>query len=88
MRFIYFFVLVMCSQFAGAQSKNLSQVRVDSHYLTTQNGHPFFWMGDTEWELFHQLSVSDAKSLVAGTKKTGIYRGSMSMSAFFRSGSS
>jgi hypothetical protein len=35
------------------------KVSVDGHYLLKDN-KPFFWMGDTAWELFHRLTREDA----------------------------
>ncbi|MBI4926797.1 MAG: DUF4038 domain-containing protein, partial [Anaerolineae bacterium] len=29
-------------------------VSADGHYLMTESGQPFFWLGDTAWELFHR----------------------------------
>ena len=29
------------------------QVQADGHYLQTDDGRPFFWLGDTAWELIH-----------------------------------
>ena len=42
---------------------SLGQLRVDSsgRYLMTAEGEPFFWLGDTAWELFHRLSEAEAR---------------------------
>lgn len=34
------------------------QIKVSSNnlFLTTKEGKPFFWLGDTDWELFHRLN--------------------------------
>lgn len=39
-----------------------SQLRIstDKHYFLTKDGKPFFWLGDTAWELFHRLTKEDA----------------------------
>lgn len=29
------------------------RVHVGGHYLQTENGEPFFWLGDTAWQLIH-----------------------------------
>lgn len=29
-------------------------VSADGHHLMTESGQPFFWLGDTAWELFHR----------------------------------
>lgn len=36
------------------------RVSDDGHYLMTESGKPFFWLGDTAWELFHRLSREEA----------------------------
>lgn len=40
-----------------------SQLRVsDNHrYLVTADGKPFFWLGDTAWELFHRLTREETE---------------------------
>jgi len=32
------------------------QVHPAGHYLETENGRPFFWLGDTAWELIHHTT--------------------------------
>jgi hypothetical protein len=32
----------------------------DSRYLQYENGEPFFYLGDTAWELFHRLTRDEA----------------------------
>ena len=43
-------------------SRSLPRITVhpDGHYLMTERGEPFFWLGDTAWELFHRLNRSEA----------------------------
>ena len=36
------------------------KVSDNSRYLQTEDGKPFFWLGDTAWELFHRLDREDA----------------------------
>lgn len=36
------------------------QVSSNKRYLQTADGKPFFWLGDTAWELFHRLSREEA----------------------------
>jgi hypothetical protein len=40
----------------------LPRIRVhsDGHFLSTENGQPFFWMGDTAWELIHHTTREEA----------------------------
>ena len=35
------------------------QVSPNHHYLQFPGGKPFFWMGDTGWELFHRLTLPE-----------------------------
>ena len=41
----------------------LPQLRVSENhrFLVTMDGAPFFWLGDTAWELFHRASREDAE---------------------------
>jgi hypothetical protein len=43
----------------------------NGHYLLAPNGEPFFWQGDTEWELLYLLTVQDAKDLLQARKAQG-----------------
>lgn len=36
------------------------QVSTNKRFLVTENGDPFFWLGDTAWELFHRLTREEA----------------------------
>ena len=36
------------------------KVSENHRYLVTANGQPFFWLGDTAWELFHRLNREEA----------------------------
>src|SRR5262245_29713033 len=38
----------------------------DNHrFLVTDDGRPFFWLGDTAWELFHRQTREDAERYLA-----------------------
>jgi hypothetical protein len=44
----------------------------DNHrFLVTSDGKPFFWLGDTAWELFHRLSREDAERYLADRAAKG-----------------
>jgi hypothetical protein len=49
------FFLMFCFPASEAQLK----VSPDHHFLL-KNGKPFFWLGDTAWELFHRLTSEEA----------------------------
>lgn len=42
-------------------SKTLPHLQVSENrrHLVTETGAPFFWLGDTAWELFHRLNVEE-----------------------------
>ncbi len=43
--------------------KKMQKLRVSSNrrFLVYEDGTPFFWLGDTAWELFHKLDREDAE---------------------------
>lgn len=48
---------------SSANDHHLQRLAVtpDGHYLQHKNGKPFFFLGDTAWELFHRLTLEEAK---------------------------
>ena len=51
--FVFVFILTWSSSTFG-------QFQVsENHRFITKEGKPFFWLGDTAWELFHRLSKED-----------------------------
>lgn len=46
-----------------AASAMQAQLRVSDNkrFLVTHDGKPFFWLGDTAWELFHRLTREEAE---------------------------
>lgn len=51
-----FAIIVFCIGLAYAQELKISD---NKRYLTTSDGSPFFWLGDTAWELIHKLGKED-----------------------------
>ena len=53
----YFFLLLGLFTCLTCKSQ-LQRLKVskDHHHLITADGRPFFWVGDTGWELFHKLN--------------------------------
>jgi hypothetical protein len=52
-------------------SKGRLKVSDNQRYLVYQDGTPFFWLGDTAWELFHRLSKSEADQYLQHRAKQG-----------------
>jgi hypothetical protein len=58
----------------SAQAANaLPKLKVsDNHrFLVTETGKPFFWLGDTAWELFHRLNREEAQRYLDNRAKNG-----------------
>lgn len=46
-------------------------VTPDGRYLTHEDGTPFFWLGDTGWELFHRLTREEIASYLHNRSEKG-----------------
>lgn len=53
----YVFLLLMLLTIKGTQAQ--FSISANKHYIL-KDGKPFFWMGDTAWELFHRLNREEA----------------------------
>ena len=45
---------------AAASSSPRLKVSENGRFLVKQDGSPFFYLGDTAWELFHRLDREEA----------------------------
>jgi hypothetical protein len=43
----------------------------DGHYLQYEDGTPFFWLGDTGWELFHRLNKDEIEKYLENRRQKG-----------------
>lgn len=65
LRVLAFVVCILAGQQLMAQStwkKGRLRVSADGHFLETTNDRPFFWLGDTGWELFHRLDFEEIQT--------------------------
>jgi hypothetical protein len=46
-------------------------VSANHRFLMTQSGQPFFWLGDTAWELFHRLTITEAETYLETRQQQG-----------------
>ena len=46
-------------------------VSSNGHYLSYEDGTPFFWLGDTGWELFHRLKLAEIATYLDNRKQKG-----------------
>ncbi|GCE15914.1 apiosidase-like domain-containing protein [Tengunoibacter tsumagoiensis] len=47
------------------------KVSDNRRYLVTEDNQPFFWLGDTAWELFHRLSREEAHDYLENRSQKG-----------------
>lgn len=57
----------------GAQDQGSLPIKVSENgrYFVDAGGKPFYWQGDTEWELFHLFPAADARALLEKRKAQG-----------------
>jgi hypothetical protein len=65
--FVILFFLVAMFQPCRAQLS----VAPGNRYLQTADGKPFFWLGDTAWELFHRLTREEADKYLQSRAANG-----------------
>ena len=46
-------------------------VSANGHYLQFEDGTPFFWLGDTGWELFHRLKMDEISTYLENRSSKG-----------------
>ncbi len=67
-------LVVAASTFAYSREKSLHgrlMVATNGHYLQYEDGTPFFWLGDTAWELFHRLTREEIGQYLDNRKEKG-----------------
>lgn len=66
-------LLLLLTLTAGAPPTPTGPLRVaaNGRYLTTANGQPFFWLGDTGWLLFNKLRREEAETYLEDRRKKG-----------------
>jgi hypothetical protein len=74
-RLSIFLSLFLCfSNILSAQSifkHGRLEVTKNGHYLQFKDGTPFFWLGDTGWELFHRLNLNEIKQYLDNRSSKG-----------------
>lgn len=60
-----FLMIILCvvsiSVTYGQHKASRLEVTPNGHYLQYEDGTPFFWLGDTGWDLFYKLKWNDIK---------------------------
>ncbi len=60
--------MASCAAAANPQRLKMSENR---RFLVNQDGSPFFWLGDTAWELFHRLNREEADRYLENRSRNG-----------------
>jgi len=60
-------IIFLITLSSGAQLS----VSANKRFLVTKDGKPFFWLGDTAWELFHRLSREEADQYLKNRTEKG-----------------
>ncbi len=71
--FLRTFALLLASDGLDDALAAAGPVRVsdDRRHLARADGTPFFWLGDTAWELFHRLTVEEADRYLRNRAEKG-----------------
>lgn len=69
-KIIFLAALVFLTTSVFAQN-GLLKVSDNGHYLEFENKKPFFWLGDTAWELFHRLTLEEIEQYLDNRKEKG-----------------
>src|SRR5512136_1453915 len=68
-------LLVVCSSLsvAGAAERPVYPVKVSDNgrYFVDQKGTPVFWLGTTQWQLFREYKIEDARTILEKTADKG-----------------
>src|SRR5215468_9013191 len=64
-------VLLFVVRQASADEVHRLRVSENHRYLQYENGKPFFYLGDTAWELFHRLNREEAAEYLSNRAKKG-----------------
>ena len=70
---LLFFIAMFCIHVNAPAQYKFSKLRVsdNKHFLQTENGDPFFWLGDTGWLLFGKLTREEAEKYLENRKQKG-----------------
>ncbi|MHB8956714.1 MAG: glycoside hydrolase family 140 protein [Pirellulaceae bacterium] len=63
-------LLTMTTSFLWAEAPAL-KISDDGRFFVAENGEPFFWLGDTAWELFHRLNREEADRYLENRARLG-----------------
>jgi hypothetical protein len=62
-----FLISILCINYISAQIR----ASENKKFLLSKDGQPFFWLGDTNWELFHRLNRKEAEEFIEIRSRQG-----------------
>lgn len=67
----FFIAFIICGTSVDAQQNSLLPLKVseDRHFLQYENGKPFFWLGDTGWNLWNSLTEKEVETYFDNRKQ-------------------
>ena len=59
--FLFLSLMIFSEQIKGQEREKSMNLKIDKsgHFLIREDGEPFFWLGDTAWELFAKLDRNE-----------------------------
>ena len=70
--FLFLLVVLMCHARDQVPTKQWKlRVSQNGHYIIKEDGTPFFWLGDTGWEMLHRLSRQEIEDYLQNRKEKG-----------------
>jgi Protein of unknown function (DUF4038)/Putative collagen-binding domain of a collagenase len=67
----YFTIALLLSIFTSNAQLQLLKISANKRYFQTEDGKPFFWLGDTGWLLFKKCKKEDAVKYLDDRQKKG-----------------
>lgn len=64
-------IVVFVAKAQSQKAQGRIQPTPDGHYLQYDDGTPFFWLGDTGWELFHRLKLDEINTYLGNRSRKG-----------------
>lgn len=70
---LWLFLTLAAGMTLTASAAPLPQLKISENrrFLVTQDGRPFFYLGDTAWELFHRLNREEANKYLEDRARKG-----------------
>jgi hypothetical protein len=68
---IYLLLCISCNTGTNQEITPILRVSDNKRFLITENGDPFFWLGDTGWLLFTKLNRDEAEKYFENRRQKG-----------------